>query len=110
MGAIINAKLIGHLTPDVLQQELDRLALALEDRDDRPAVLLDCSAMTGYELAAREAFVAWNAAHRDRIRGLAILVEKPLWFALIATMSMVSRQRMKAFRTREDATNWMGAL
>jgi len=110
MGTVIHAKLIGHLTPGLLKQEFERLAAELEGQRDMPAVVLDCTAMTGYELSAREAFVSWNAAHRDQISGLAILVEKPLWFALIATMSMVSRQRMKAFRTHDDAAAWIAGL
>ncbi len=107
-AAHIDAQLHGHLTTEQLEAELGRVHRQLIGASRPRAVLLDCSAMTGYDLAARAVFVEWNRAHRDEISALAIVVVKPLWFAVIASMALASRQTMKAFRHREDARTWLG--
>jgi hypothetical protein len=109
MSNPVHACLVGHLTEAQLKARLAEIA-AQVDEHTRPAVVLDCSSMTSYELTSRKLFVDWNAEHRDKIRGLAIVVTKPLWFAVVATMSMVSRQTMRAFRTLPEAEQWAAQL
>ena len=97
--------LVGHLTPDALQQELSRIESQL--RGDDPAILVvDCTRMKGYEAGARSLFTEWNAAHRHQIRKVAIAVSNPLWHMVIATMSLLSAQTMRPFSTVEAAIAW----
>ena len=107
---IIQAALVGTLDTSQLQDELDRVARALANAADRPGVLLDCTEMTGYDLAARELFVQWNAAHRESIAGLAVVLHRPMWFAVVATMALLARQQMRAFRTSPAANEWLSEL
>lgn len=108
--AIVHGSLAGHLTPQALSLELDKLSVAIRKTSGPPVVVLDCLAMTSYELSAREAFVAWNRRHAAAILGLAILTERRTWNLVISGMSLASRQVMKPFTTLEAAEAWARQL
>jgi hypothetical protein len=108
MSSLVRVELSGHLTEDALRAALaDSLRSAASAS---VALLFDCSAMTGYELSARNAFVEWHRAHRDRVRGVAIVTTRTLWHMVIAAMAFASGQVMKPFETVDQAERWLRTL
>ena len=97
--------LTGHLTVEALAR-----ALATVDARESSVLLVDAAGMTGYDNAARDRFVAWNAEARDRIKAVAIVTDRALWRVVITAMSLASRQRMQAFATRPEAEAWANGL
>ncbi len=96
----------GHLDAAALATALGRLEEGLPERDGR--IVLDCREMTGYELEARQAFVAWNARVRGRVLRVAILTPHRLWWMVIAAMSVAAQLPMKGFEDEQSATAWLG--
>jgi MFS superfamily sulfate permease-like transporter len=101
-------RLEGHLTRAQLEQVLSDIAEQLRTRGSAP-VLLDCSAMDGYDLDARHAFVEWNKQWKTHVTRVAIVTSNRLYHVVIATMSLASGQAMKGFAQREDALAWAQA-
>jgi MFS superfamily sulfate permease-like transporter len=101
----IIARLVGHLTRAQLEQVLAEVAEQLREREHTP-VLLDCSAMDGYDLDARHAFVDWNKHWKAHVSRVAIVTSNRLYHVVIATMSLASGQAMKGFAEREQALGW----
>lgn len=77
---------------------------------DRFPMLVDCSAMTGYDSEARASFVAWNTKNRARIAGVAIVTGNVLWHMVIRAMALASGTEMRAFDRAEDAERWLETL
>jgi hypothetical protein len=104
-------RLDGHLTRDQLERVLDGIGEQLRRRELAP-VLLDCSAMDGYDLDARHAFVDWNKQWKAHVTRVAIVTHNRLYHVVIATMSLASGQAMKGFGEYDDALAWarVGAL
>jgi hypothetical protein len=100
-------ELVGHLTEASLAASLAALEPSLGGA--RTPILVDCRKMTDYDLAARHAFVRWNAAHRDKITRVGIVTENRLWWMVIHAMSLASGQAMKGFATVDEATAWARA-
>lgn len=109
MHGIHTISLRGQLTDDGLQAALRDVEPALEDHAHN-ALLVDALEMTGYEPDARALFVRWNAEHRTRIDRVAILTQRTLWRAVIAGMSLASKQQMRAFATRDEALAWLSPV
>jgi hypothetical protein len=101
-------ELVGHLTEASLAASLAALEPSLRGAG-RTALLIDCRKMTDYDLAARHAFVRWNATHRHRITRVGIVTENRLWWMVINAMSLASGQAMKGFATLEQAASWASA-
>lgn len=101
--------LVGHLTRASLDASFDALAPAFAQTGNVLVLVVDCRRMTGYDGTARERFVAWNAAHRHRLAGVAVLTEKVLWHMIVGTMALASGQRMRAFFSEQDASAWLDA-
>lgn len=99
------AAIRGHLDARSLADELARVETTLPPRDGR--LLLDCREMTGYEVEARHAFVEWNARVRGRLVRVAILTDQPLWWMVIAAMSVAARLPMKGFADEQGARSWL---
>lgn len=101
---LLTLTLNGHLTADSLRRELEqaeqRLGIA------KSVLVVDARPMTGYDEAARELFVAWNAKYRDEIQRVSIITDKLLWRMVIRTMSMVSKQEMMPFTSLEEGLLW----
>lgn len=106
MTPIAHATLAGHLTQASLLRALN---LAVPD-DLRVCLVINCLPMTGYDLDARHTFVEWNAAHRGRIAGVAVVTTKSAWHMVVAVMALASGQQMRAFATVDDATSWCASL
>lgn len=101
-------RLSGHLTADALDAELARIAPALAGAQPASVTLLvDAGEMTGYHVAARERFVAWNRMHRDRVRRVAIVTTRTLWRAVISAMALASSQQIRAFADAAEARDWL---
>ncbi len=105
--APVQVTLGGHLTREALERAL---AGVLGPDRQGATVVVDCRAMTSYELDARSAFVEWSAAHRSAIRGVAVLTDKPFWHLVIRAMSLASGQRIRPFATLHDATEWLDGI
>ncbi len=97
--------LVGHLSRADLQTGLAPITAAIE-RGTCRALLVDCRKMTGYDADARALFVEWNAAKRHHLRRVAVVTENTLWWMVIATMALASRQKMKPFSDVDDAWRW----
>lgn len=99
---------------DQLSAEAVERALASAERatpgTTRFPLLVDCSAMTGYDSEARASFVAWNAKNRDRIAGVAIVTDNVLWHMVIRAMSLASGTEMRAFDRVDSAERWLDTL
>ena len=105
MSSIIEVRLVAHLRERDLREALDA---AMKTADDRSCgMIFDCLAMTGYDMEARHAFVAWHHAHRGRVRAVAVVTEKMLWHMVVGAMAMASGQTMRAFAKREEAEAWL---
>ena len=94
-------RLEGHLTRAQLEQVLADVADQLRARQLAP-VLLDCSAMDGYDLDARHAFVEWNKQWKRHVTRVAIVTHNRLYHVVIATMSLASGQLTDNQRMRCD--------
>ncbi len=99
-----------HLTAESLRAALADAERELATHDEKAALLVDVTAMTGYESEARTLFVAWNDAHRDRVVAVAIVTTNSLWVMVIAAMSLASQQKMKSFSTFPLAASWCASL
>lgn len=73
-------------------------------------MLVDCSAMTGYDSEARASFVAWNAKNRERIAGVAIVTDNILWHMVIRAMAFASGTEMRAFDRTDAAERWLDSI
>lgn len=97
----------GHLTKDQLQQQLDKIESELEALAAPRGLIVDCERMTGYDSAARSAFVEWNRRWRNKISRVAIVTDNVLWHMVIKMMAKVSTQQMKDFTDLGRASEWV---
>jgi hypothetical protein len=107
--AVDRITLTGHLTEASLAAALAPVTLRLESAAAPVSLIVDALEMTGYDLACRHVFTAWNKSQKGRIARVAIVTEKTMWRAVIAAMSLASGQTMKAFRSVEESMIWMEA-
>ncbi len=101
---VVLTQLAGELTQPYLHVVLTQ---AKADITPNCGMLVDCTAMTAYDGAARTYFVEWHRAHRERFRGVAIVTTKQLWHLVISAMAVASGQRMRAFHDRATAEAWI---
>lgn len=99
----IVVKLVEHLDRAQLTARLAEAGKAVEAQNQGGRLLVDCMEMTGYDLAARTEFVAWNAKYKARITHVAIATSKPLWRMVVGAMALASGANLKAYPTREEA-------
>ncbi len=105
METLVQVQLEGHLLESDLR---DALEGAMKRADsERCAMLIDCLAMSSYEMDARHAFVSWQKAHKDRVRAVAIVTKKTLWHMVVSAMGVASGQPMKAFDEPATARAWL---
>ena len=97
--------LTGHLTASALSR-----ALATLDLKGGVAhhLLVDATAMTGYDGAARALFVRWNREHSEDIVRLAVVTNRTLWHMVIRAMALAAGREMRAFPTPSEAESWLG--
>jgi hypothetical protein len=93
--------LSGHLTEDELTSALRPCPELAEH------VVIDCTQMSGYDLAARHAFVAWNRRHPSIAR-VAIVTTNRVWHMVVGAMALASQKKMRCFDTLRDAQGWLG--
>ncbi len=98
--------LTGHLTPAQLEKVFKEVAPELEKSSERRGLVVDCTTMTSYDMAARSNFVEWNSQWRPKIKRVAIVTDKFLWHMVINVMATASGQTMKPFTTLEMAIKW----
>lgn len=96
----------GHLTKAQVQQEFNKIEAELEKTEEPQSLVVDCSKMTGYESAARTAFVDWNKRWRSKLGRVAIVTDNVLWHMVIKMMAKVSSQDMKEFVDINQAIKW----
>jgi SpoIIAA-like len=108
-AAIVEVVLTGHLTRAKLVQALTPAEAAIAAGSASVALLVDCSAMSGYDTEAREYFVAWNKRSGGRVRRLAVVTERTMWHLVVSGMALASGQLMKAFDGRAAAVLWLTA-
>ena len=102
----IHLHLVGHLSESGLRDTLSSVQVSIDTADKRVQLVFDCLNMSGYDLAARVAFVEWNARNKERVSAVAVVTQNSLWRVVVATMALVSRQTIKAFATIADADAW----
>ena len=100
-------KFEGHLTAEKLNAAVPPVNEMMEKTSDKIALVIDCTAMTGYESAARVAFVDWNRKHKANIRRVAVITPNKLWHMVVAAMSLATGQPMQAFDDRARASEWL---
>lgn len=112
LASIHRVRLEGHLTREVLERELEKVAPAVPSQraptGSRRAgglVLLDCTRMTDYDLEARHAFVAWLKGSLPA--KVAILTDRELWHLVIRTMSLASGVPLMPFADERAAREWL---
>lgn len=102
----IQITLKGHLANSQLRQALDTAEAKLKRSGAPRGLVVDCSQMTGYNMAARTTFVEWNKKWRGTISRVAIVTDKRLWHMVISVMAKASGQQMKAFVNLAQAQAW----
>ena len=99
--------LAGHLTESALGAALNRADLELGAAKSRPALIVNCLTMTGYDSAARSLFVSWNSRHKRKFLCVAVITKNKLWHMVVSSMSLASGQKMRAFNDPADAEPWI---
>jgi len=102
----LELKLRGQLTANGLAGLLESLEVRIRG-EGSDLLLVDCLDMTGYDPAARDLFVSWNARNRGHLRAVAIVTRNTLWHLVVGTMALASRQRMRAFDGRAEGVSWL---
>jgi hypothetical protein len=102
----IQIELRGHLSSENLSTALVPVAARIAESPAKIALVVDCREMTGYDAAARVAFVDWNRIHKTRLGRVAIVTGNKLWHMVIAAMSLASSQTMQAFEDPTRASDW----
>lgn len=103
---VLEVVITGHLTRQAMKSALTPVSNALRKSTEKCAVIVDCLAMTGYDLDARKTFVEWNAESRTRVDRVAIITDKQLWQLVVTAMALASGQRMQPFSTRSAGLEW----
>lgn len=98
------------LTLESLNEALSLAEGELAERSGAQGVVVDCLAMDSYTTEARARFVEWNRSTRERVSAVAVVTEKRTWHMIVATMAVVSSQRLKAFNDRESAMAWLDSV
>jgi len=99
--------LTGHLTKEQLEQAFDSIENDLESSISPRKLIVDCSTMTSYDMAARSTFVEWNKKWRRSIDRVAIVTENTLFHMVIRIMAKVTSQQMKYFTNLDSAVEWI---
>jgi hypothetical protein len=99
--------LSGHLDLAQLDQKLAELASRLPP--EGAPLLVDATQMTGYDVDARDRFVAWNREHKSHIVGVAIVTRNLRWHMVIRAMALASGQHLCPFDALEPALEWCAA-
>jgi hypothetical protein len=97
----------GHLTNSQLHHAFDKVEAELERSAVPCGLIVDCSSMTSYDMAARSTFVEWNKKWRGKISRVAIVTDKWLWHMVISVMAKAAGQSMKPFANLENAREWV---
>ena len=105
--ALIELRLEGVLTREALSAALAGIQPHIDASAGAVVLLVNCEAMTDYELEARAAFVTWNRENRARIERVAIVTVKPLWQMVVSAMSLASGQTLRPFSTAAAARAWL---
>ncbi|HVY45855.1 MAG TPA: STAS/SEC14 domain-containing protein [Minicystis sp.] len=105
---VVGAELRDHLDERKLKAALAELDAQI-GADRRVDVVFDCRPMTGYDLAARHAFVDWHQRNKPRVRRVAILTSNRVWWMVISTMSLAAGTPMKGFAQEDEANAWLAA-
>ncbi|MFO0684042.1 MAG: STAS/SEC14 domain-containing protein [Sandaracinus sp.] len=92
----------GHLTAEGVRTGL----LGVATSGERTGIVVDCLAMTGYDLEARHAFVAWHTRNAGRVARVAIVTTNPLHHMVIRAMSLAAGVPMRAFSVLVEAERW----
>lgn len=106
-GDAVLVELEGHLSEGSLRSALSEASAALAACTEQRHLLVDCMTMTGYDSAARQLFVEWNARNKSKVKSVAVVTQKTLWHVVVSAMALASGQRMKAFDSRGEALNWI---
>ncbi len=101
----------GHLAADTVMAAFRTLRAEVSAAGgEAVGLLVDCSGMTGYERAAREAFVHENRELKRYISGVAVVTPNPVYRMVVGAMSLASTQRMRAFAEADEARAWLVSL
>ena len=103
---LLQISLRGHLTRNQLEQAFDSIEADLESSTSPLNLIVDCSSMTGYDMAARSTFIEWNKKWRRSINKVAIVTENTLFHMVIRIMAKVTSQQMKYFTDLGSAVEW----
>lgn len=99
---------LAHLEPAAVQEEI-AFARALIARLPADGSLLVCTDGTGavYDHDTVHALGALSAHNRPHVRASATVVESPIKRAATTLVGMLSRRKLHAFATREEALDWL---
>jgi hypothetical protein len=98
--------LTGRLTPPQLEKVFKEIEPELANSSEQRGLVVDCTMMTSYDMAARSHFVEWNKQWHPKINRVAIVTDKFLWHMVISVMATASGQNMKPFTKLETAIEW----
>ena len=92
----------GTLNLDELNESLSSLAL------DAPApLLIDCTAMEGYDEDARSAFTEWMKANAAQLGAVAVVTDRPLWRPVLSAIGLAAKKEIKIFDEARVAQAWL---
>lgn len=70
-------------------------------------LLVDITAMSGYDPEARALYISWHSSHRDRLKKVAVVTDKAMWRMMIATVGLAAKGDMRAFENAATALSWV---
>lgn len=100
-------ELAPHLTCADLELVLLRAASQMTCATRPIDLLVDCRKMEDYESGARRLFIEWNATHRRRVRGVAVVSAKESLRVVVGAMALSSGQEMRVFNDLQSAEAWI---
>jgi len=106
---VIKLRLVDHITVAQLERVLSRAALTMDmSTDSTHSLLIDASAATTYEKAARSWFAeVWGPANKKRVDKIAIVTKSAILRMAATTVGLIAGYRIDAFSSEAAATDWL---
>jgi hypothetical protein len=106
---VFKIAIVGHLTVDVLGDELEAVSQGLRGTQDAVALLFDVLKMTGYDPPIRNLYIDWHTRHKQRVARVAVVTDHALWRVVVSTVGLAVRASVKTFTDPASAREWCAA-
>jgi SpoIIAA-like len=103
---VFTIDIVGHLTTEMLGDELERVGSGLRVTSTPSAVLFDVLQMTSYDPPIRDLYITWHGKNRDRIGRVAVVTDKSLWRMIVSKVGLAVRAQVRTFSERRMAEEW----